>query len=286
MQTKICVILLAIMATSASAAFVGGVENFNGTTLDTSTWEYHENYSDGSVAQNNVLTINAPGDIGYPPGHSTWANYTTTSQQVSIGETVTVKLTLKAWAAMSSGLFLTDNSAGTGGDVVADANWISLQQTRLAGFGDAYYGFGARTRVAGVESDAGHPATQIVVLGDNNVDWPAIDETVILKIEYATETSAILSVLDSNNNLIYDEAGGGMAGAANPLTVNFSAAMPDDLYVSLAVGRMYTGDDGGLGISTEFDEVTIVPEPATIGLLCFGSLAALLRGRRKMLKIS
>jgi hypothetical protein len=65
-------------ASLAHADFIGGADNFSGTTLDTSTWQSFSN-GDGVVSQNNQLTLTTTtGDT----------DYTTKAFSVGIGQKV------------------------------------------------------------------------------------------------------------------------------------------------------------------------------------------------------
>src|SRR5688500_14892303 len=81
--------LLAI-CTSSRAAFVGGVETFNGTSLDSSTWFTSTGNTGAFFTQNNALTLNT-----YEPTTGmAIAAYTTLMPLVPVGGAARVEATI------------------------------------------------------------------------------------------------------------------------------------------------------------------------------------------------
>lgn len=102
----------------AHAAFTGGLEPFDGTTLDAVTWE--ETVPPGGViAQNGVLTVDGGGTPDGPE-----ADVTTRMARLGIGDTVSVDL-LQCDESIGA-LYLTDDSEGTSQPALFDEWSISL----------------------------------------------------------------------------------------------------------------------------------------------------------------
>src|SRR5437773_2377401 len=85
MNRQIHPILLVLLSTAAvaRAAFVDGVERFDGTVKDLTTWEQYP-ASGAGITQNNALSITLAG----------YRDYTTRTTKVGIGQRVTAEVTV------------------------------------------------------------------------------------------------------------------------------------------------------------------------------------------------
>src|SRR5262245_34957225 len=95
------VIFFWMFCSTASAAFVGGVERFDGTSLDPATWSATIP-SGSSITQNNELIITNP------------ARYQAVSQMIHVGETVSadVKILVNSTGASTEAHFALVNPGG------------------------------------------------------------------------------------------------------------------------------------------------------------------------------
>src|SRR4051794_11256555 len=80
-----CVAIVAILSffsltLSGRASFLNGTETFDGTNLDTNTWETFSTSAPAPISQNSALII----------GSAFQADYTTKVQTVGVGEKVGV----------------------------------------------------------------------------------------------------------------------------------------------------------------------------------------------------
>jgi len=178
------------------------------------------------------------------------ADYTTNTQTVGVGDWVSVKVNLAPEQSQpypgTTGyvsLWLTNNSAGASGATATDSASVYVEFDTTGGC--VWWGYhlsGAGSGgLIGTEPD---PAGK----------W------LTLKIERLTSTSAVVSA--------YDTAGDPIGSA----TRSFPAGIPDDLYVSLSTNW---------ASAASFDQVTVFPEPATLGMLGLGGLGVLLRRKRR-----
>jgi hypothetical protein len=109
---------LLICASVTRAGFSGGIDTFNGTTLDTSTWETFKAVpNEGYVDQNNQLNINS-NRFGNP------IEYTSRFATVGIGGSVTTDVTIPANARAV--LALDSNSGGTTNYIAFDSALIVM----------------------------------------------------------------------------------------------------------------------------------------------------------------
>lgn len=75
------------------------------------------------------------------------------------------------------------------------------------------------------------------------------------------------------SRLVYDVSGGTGSYSAS---LNFGSGYD---YLAMRIGIYATGQDGGWGEDIGIDNVSIVPEPATVGMLGLGALVALMTRR-------
>ena len=119
-----------LCATIARAAFVSGVETFDGTTKDTTTWEYYDPL--GVIAQNGKLTVNAT----QAPGTFEEADITTRSLRIGIGGFVQADVTVHSKVTTDSQhgvavypqVFLTNNSAGASDSILSDSAYLHVYE--------------------------------------------------------------------------------------------------------------------------------------------------------------
>ena len=231
-------VVLLVSGSLASAAFVSGTEEFNGPYKDTSTWEsYIGFYPDqGTISQNDALTVDATGGLN--------CDYTTKTLTVGVGDVVNVEVkptVAEQWAG--GGLYLTNDSQGTGNRTPSDTRYISVSWNNYANAIRAEAVGTSTTRANIVNADHG------------------LNVTLIYEIERISSNRATFRVFDNSQQLL------------GQTTVDLTGKdIGDDLYISLYAGSA----------SITFDNVRInqpIPEPATIGLLMLGF--GFLRRRRK-----
>ena len=229
-----------LLVLPAKAAFVNGVERFDGTSLDLSTWERYDP-AVSTFSQNDALTIS---------GNGSYSDYTTKSITVGIGQRVSAEVTLNVPPETSTiyaaALLLTTNSGGTGTDTFHDFRYFGCRvvfgnaQSSDARFFQALYGdpqgYGFSTEGEGI---------------------PVAGTTYILSVARVARAQIEISASTSDRTLIFTYA------AALP------EPPPDDLFISLHRTnlRFFLND------SATFDNVTItaVPEPA-LTATCFATL--------------
>jgi hypothetical protein len=196
-QFVVAAVLLLPFA-AAWAAFVDGVETFDGSVKDTDTWE--EWIMDGiygSVTQNDALTIES------------CADYTAKTVTVGIGQAVSVEVHYANPSEVYgiANLVLTDNSEGTAMSTGSEANSLFISF-------DEHWGT--------VSGGHARPAP----LGWLNLGFfdgvPPSPNAVILELARLSATSAHCSAYDLDWNPI------GSFAMTTP-------AMPEELYISLHV---------------------------------------------------
>lgn len=234
MRMVVALFLAAVWVCPAGAAFVSGVETFDGTVKDTTTWEEFTD-TGTSISQDDTLEISA-----FDSG--TGADYTTKTQTVGVGEKVRYEVVITS--ANGSGsrvvLGLTNNSGGTSARVDDDEYRISF-----------------------VWLDRDLVDVQAGNLVQDFNDYRLVhhlNETIFFEIERLTSNTARFSMYDASENAI-----------GSSMTLDFTGvSVPDDLYVFVKAGKTVT----------EFDNITITPEPGTLSLIGLGGLGLLLRKRR------
>jgi hypothetical protein len=222
---------LVVETDGARAAFVNGVERFDGTSLDLTTWERANPAA--AFTQNGALTISGDGN---------YSDYTTRGVTVGIGERVTADVALTApqiqGTIFAAALLLTTNSGGTSTDTFGDSRYLGCQivfdSTKtppsahfeaLAG-GPSNYGFVRRAEGRPTSGEVFHLSIAWVSQQQWDVSASAADETPIF-------TFSLVS--------------------PDPVP-------PDGLYVSLhRTNLTFNGN-----CSATFDNVTITPEPTSV----------------------
>jgi len=233
-----------LCAAAAHAAFVNGVERFDGTILDTNTWTWAPTSS--RVSQNNFLTID---------DSHLFTSYTAHSFTLGAGQGVRVTGgTLNLFRSYSSFLLLSDRSAGFLVPAIPnDQSYVGLEidwEPQVFHPGRPALG---RVDIYGVGHTNSDGAGLLLDRWDN-VGGVA---PIVLEVDRLDRNQFRYSVFDSANQLI---------GTAIDNVQN----VPPDLYVVLS----------GFGM---WDDVTIVsvPEAGTAGLTLGLALTITRRNRTR-----
>jgi hypothetical protein len=251
-----CVALSLVAARPATAAFVGGVEQFNGTTKDPATWdEYNTFMSDNALTQNDAINFRFVLPPSPFPG-SVHSDYTARTAAVGVGQGASVDVRINtATAPISASFYLTDNTDGPGQSVTDDDNFLVLFLDQQDA-GAARVGRGSNGRSSGIGNISGNfPLT------------PGAQYT--LQIARPGPDTATFSVFDAAGTLLGSD------------TVNVSG-LPATLYPAFGVSGINIPRTTDYSI--DFDNVRIVPEPAAAGLLGGLLCTLLLAGRRPRLR--
>lgn len=222
-------------------AFINGVEGFDGTVKDMSTWEEYLPYG-GAIYQDDKLIC----DLSL----TRRLEYTTKTVTVGVGDIVRVELLEHPQGNAESTMFLTTNSEGTNKSTSFDSHYLFIEYVHWPSSDEYWFVGGSGVSGASIGQIFGIVST-----------LPSTDNPYILEIERTTSNSAVFRAYDSDMTLI---------GSLTRTSFIFPG-VPDDLYISLSAW----GKNGGFSI---FDNVTIIPEPGMILLLGLGGL--LLRRRR------
>jgi hypothetical protein len=221
----VSVLITLASALSARAGFVMGTEHFNGTQLDTNTWEFFtSNPGLAQAVQNDNLVL------GGANGRSSDADYTTLQKLVHPGQSVRVDTVLNDSIQAGNGnfaLFLTNNSLDAKGLTIFDSQWLQLsvrqsEAVLLLRGGD---GSGAGTSLE-------RPNHAGLFVG------PGLGTPVTYQIDYLTRTSARFAAFNELGDLLADT------------TLNFDDPLPRDLAISLAISS---------GATVTFDNVNVSP---------------------------
>ena len=232
LRIGVCLLLGAVVA-PARAAFVGGVETFDGTTLDTATWQpFTQPVADITQDGRLVLSRDRAGRV----------DYVTRDVTVGIGEGVRVDIEILDGAdagSVQAELYLTDNSAGDTAQTFSDSRNLAF-----------YYSSGRRAFL-GRENSSG--TGSIIGFGTE----PAL---FTLEIIRTAADAVCFGAYREDGELIGTQ------------TVTLERDFPDELFIGVGIGNT--------GATVAFDNVTILPSPATGVLLGLGALAlARRRGR-------
>jgi hypothetical protein len=211
------------------AAFINGVERFDGLVRDSLTWEeYIDPFQRPLITQNDALTISVPD----PFAIATWADVTTRTLTVGVGGMVRVDVRANDVPVATTELFLalTTNSRGSQAKTVLDSA-------------------GARVRIRIAPSvvfppfDCGSFASGAfrgVFFGEAKPIRP--QEYYTLQLERLTPSSVRCSAWETDSSLALGSTTFDVPG------------LPENLYISF-------GDDISFeGFSVSFDNVAI-PEP-------------------------
>ena len=211
-----------LSAIPARAGFVIGTEHFDGTQLDTSTWEFFtSNPGRAQALQNDHLTLSGAN------GQFSDADYTTLQKRVHRGQSLRVDAVFDDSVAPDMGsfsLFLTDNSEGQSGLTVFDSQTVEFR-VRQSGPAIGFRG--------------GNGSASGTLLKRANGELfigPSLNIPVTYEIDYLSSTSARFAALDSSGALLGDS------------TLHFNDPLPQDMAISLAIRS---------GTAATFDNVTI-----------------------------
>jgi hypothetical protein len=226
----------------ARAAFVNGVEHFDGTVKDTATWSEYKEYADtvgNNIVQSNQLSINTA--TGFH------AEYRSRSVTVGVGGFVQVKTRLTAVSSEpgdSPHVFLALNAPYLP-DREFDFSDRSASIENDDGLGYAWYFQGDGGGSASGSGFGLQPDTSL-----------ALNQTYVLRLDYLSPTTFQYRAFDANMNLL---------GSLTRVLPTY----PEQLFITL--GTEYA--------NATFDDVT-VPEPAT-ALLPIGLMICGLTRRRR-----
>lgn len=242
-------LLAPLAAIPARAAFTNGVETFNGSTLDTATWQKYAYYPENvTISQNNALNV-----ICADTANPAYGDYTTLSQTVAVGQRASVDVTVNSYNPGRSPkvyFALTNNSLGNTGNTYRDTYRMIVFNDKDWNVLDWEYGpWGAG---AGGNFDQGTMAPQ-----------PA-GTTYHYEIQRLSASSATFLVTDALHTVL-----GSSTVDLTGSSYNSVSLYPGPLYLSLGV------EDANV----TFDNVTIsaLPEPASLTLLALAATPLLLR---------
>lgn len=143
-----------------------------------------------------------------------------------------------------------DEFGSSGGALVG--NWVT----------DGVTGFGASVR-----HDAGVPLNFFVRFASPN-NFPGANNVFFVPVPSGTWTDLFAAL--PNASLVYE----------GPLTYNQVFSNVGHVQIGVAVPPSLAGTDASIQFG--IDNVSIVPEPATLGLLAIGGVAALVSRRRRV----
>lgn len=230
--------LAMLASSSALGGFIGGVERFDGTVRDTTTWSLWEKDPGQVFAQNYMVRLDG---YDYSPRVISRAKYVTLSEQIGVGQMCRAKVTYNEMMDSfgTGGLMLTADT--TLQDGYLDSSFLSLFNLS-SGWGNCISAGYKDNWGAGPITASQHP----------------VGSTYIYEIARLSSTSAMYSVY----------SGASVVGTPQILTFE---GVPDDLYIAVYALQ---GD-------FSFDDVTILPAPATTGLLLMAALGLLRRKSRR-----
>lgn len=167
------------------AAFIDGVERFNGTSKDTTTWEEYSPMD--PILQDGELIFD-----------SIRGDYTTKILTIDPGETVSVELTELSVTDLSgpkyTSLFLTSNSEGTGESTWFDSSYFSITcETDYFGSSVTFYSYVGGSGIA---------TGSLIGTYLQSYPLPTEESPYYLQIERTLEYSLELSVFYSDMSLL------------------------------------------------------------------------------------
>jgi len=256
-QVKTLLAMLVFLASSAYAksAFEGGLEPFDGTALDSTTWDAPKTILGTTVTQEDSLRINVSDlDVRRQEGR-----YNTSQAIARVGDTVSVEMTLLGPVAVSqsvltyAGLALTtkDNAVpGTGPSQLSDTLVL----------------FNAVQRFGGEPQ-----APNALVYGTEILSGTSAGGRVIAENQPFLGTSYELFITRLSPSLTRCRA--------RPLGGAFFSTVADEGHLTFE-GPLFISLYA-TGVAAQFDNVRIVPEPSgAMMLLVVTAWNALRRGQR------
>lgn len=195
----------------SGAAFVNGVDGFDGPIRDITTWELYEGSPNQVFLQNDPNGMVHLDAYDYSPRVNSNGDYTTIEVTIGVGAGVRVEVTSVEGADDYGyfGLYLTDDARGSSGTIVYDDAMLMVQGTGNGNVIRAGYNNGSNGSHYVVEtiSPAIHP----------------IGTTYVYQIERLSSTTARFSVF----------ADDGVTPIGTPVTMTFTN-IPDELFVAVA----------------------------------------------------
>lgn len=224
-------LLVALGAMPARAAFVAGVEQFNGTVKDTTTW-YQFTSGISVISQNDALT-----EDGFDGSNTGTNDYVTNTLLIGVGDIVSVEV--KPYETGNFGLaslILTNDSLGTGVRTLDDSQFIGILWENVQ---NKIY--------AKRQGGSGFSDTTLV-----NSDH-SLNTTLVYQIERISSTSAKFSVLDTLGNVQGTEATLNFSGINDnlkiSLTTQSAGAVYDNVRVNVAVPEPATAATAIVGLA-------------------------------------
>ncbi len=229
-----------LMTTRARAAFNNGVDSFAGAVFDTSTWQVRY----GSVVQNNALTTANNG-----------TEVVTASALVSVGQGIRVPFEITQLPGIVNNfpggvnILLTDDSAGASTGSFADSFAAELTLTLWPG--DTHPGNISDL----IELSGNGSGTVMKSLPDSTGE---LNRTLTVEIDRPSSQQYAFSFFDSAGSLVAN-------GTLSAQSISGS------LHVDLSASG---------GTTATFYSVTIVPEPASLAVLCLAAIPLAHRPRK------
>lgn len=194
----LALVLLLVSGAAADAAFVAGLESFQGTVKDTLTWEETvEGNGSSTITQDDQLAI-----LGY----GGWPDYTTTFT-VGIGESVEVEVVDFGTPGLGSHLFaLTTNTGGTTASTIHES-FVGIMWN------------------AGIQRFLTAFSTGTGSVGGSGLGPAALptDQTYVLRLLRNSTTSFTFTIIRKADSAVL-----------GTLVDDASIALPAQLYVSLS----------------------------------------------------
>ena len=244
------VIALVLCAEEARGAFVNGVERFDGTVKDTTTWA---ETPASPATQNNALTI---------PWTPTFSSYTAYSFALGVGQGVRAKMMMPRIdpTGVQTYLLLSDRSGGMSvpaflndsNFVGISANWNGVERTTIYGMEGGLVG--------GVNFQSGLGSNVVQLAGNHS------GELFTVEVDRLDKSNFRFSAWDSSNVLL--------GTSTNDVTVPL---FPGALTLSNVPANLYIVLTG----SATWDDVTIVAVPEAGSIAAWAMSLALLVNRRR-----
>lgn len=240
------VFLSMLVVASARGAFVNGVEAFDGTAKDLTTWEQYPSSGSG-FSQNGALSITGAGD----------RDYTTRMVTISAGQRVTAEVRIDAPQETNTiyraALLLTTNSNGTTKDSIFDSRVLGCQVTLTDP--------SAQSTGRYFESiSGGNGGVGIKRFADGT---PVSGQTYLLSVQRDSTTDFQVSASLMDGTLLFNDS--------------YSFPAPD---VGMYIALHHTSYRFYFDSVSTFDNVTITPEPSIFVAFLVLSLVCVSRRTR------